>query len=156
MKDERDQNREACPENLLQQVAVELRPAVSELYSGLWRIALGRELRSDEEDKQLLASVNAAANTLGCAGFSSMGAAIFISNALAMHRRKLEPPSCSSGDLNATERQERAVQLFACVDMELSELWESCRSYSPVLMPNQNSMPSTKRVKNLATGRPQA
>jgi hypothetical protein len=120
MKDERDQHREACPENLPQQVVVELRPAVSALYRGLWRIAFGRERRSDQEDKQLLASVNAAANTLGCPGFSSMGAAIFISGALAMHRLKLEPPpTCSSGDLSATERQERAVELFACVDAEL-------------------------------------
>jgi hypothetical protein len=122
MKDERDQNREACPESLLQQVAVELRPAVSELYRGLWRIAFGRERRSYEsyeEDKQLLASINAAANTLGCAGFSSMEAAIFISGALAMHRLGFEPPTHSSGDLSATERQERAVELFACVDAEL-------------------------------------
>jgi hypothetical protein len=119
MNYDRDQNREACPESLLQQVAVELRPAVSGLYRGLWRIAFGRERRSDQEDKQLLASVNAAANALGCAGFSSMGAAIFISGALAMHRLRLEPRTCSSGDLSATERQERAVELFACVDAEL-------------------------------------
>jgi hypothetical protein len=119
MKDERDQSREAYPESLLQQVAVELRPAVSGLYRGLWRIAFGRERRSDEEDKQLLASVNAAAKKLGCAGFSSMGAAIFISGTLAMDRLGLEPPDYSSGDLSAGERQERAVEHFALVDAEL-------------------------------------
>jgi hypothetical protein len=124
MKDERNQNHEACPESLLQQVAVELRPAVSELYHGLWRISFSRERRSDEEDKQLLGAVNAAAKTLGCAGFSSIGAAIFISGTLAMDRLGLEPPDSSSSDLGAGERQERAVAHFVSVDAELKRALE--------------------------------
>jgi hypothetical protein len=116
MKDEHDHNRGACPENLLREVATELRPAVSELYRGLRQILFGRERRSDEQDKQLLAAVNAAAKTLGCAGFSSVGAAIFVSGALTMARLGLEPPDDSSGEFSAGERQERAVEHFASVN----------------------------------------
>ncbi len=121
MKDEHDHNRQACPERLLGEVAAELRPAVSELYRGLWRISFGRERRSDEQDKQLLAAVNAAAKTLGCAGFSSVGAAIFVSGALTMARLGLEPLDDSSGDLSAGERQERAVEHFASVNAGLKQ-----------------------------------
>jgi hypothetical protein len=64
MRDERNQNREACPESLLQGVAAELQQPVSELYRGLWRISFGRERRADEQEKQLLGVVNAAAKAL--------------------------------------------------------------------------------------------
>jgi hypothetical protein len=116
MKNERNQNRGACPESLLQQVAVELRPAVSELYRGLWRISFGRERRSDEQEKELLVSVNAAAKALGCVGFSSVEAASFITIALATNRLGLEPPDCC---VSATERQELAAKQFALVNAEM-------------------------------------
>jgi hypothetical protein len=119
MKNERDQNREVCPESLLQQAAVEVRPAVSELYRGLWRISFSRERRSDEQDKKLLVSVNAAAKALGCVGFSSVEAASFITIALATNRLGLEPPDCFAGRVSATERQELAAKHFALVNAEM-------------------------------------
>jgi hypothetical protein len=119
MKNECDQNREACPESLLQQVAVELRPAVSELYRGIWRISFGRERRSDEQDKELLVSVNAAAKALGCVGFSSVEAASFITIALATNRLGLEPPDYFAGGVSPTERQELAAKHFALVNAEM-------------------------------------
>jgi len=119
MKNERDRHREACPESLLQHVAVELRPAVSELYRGLWRISFSRVQRSDEQDKKLLVSVNAAAKALGGVGFSSLEAASLITIALATNRLGLEPPDRFAGGVSATERQELAAKHFALVNAEL-------------------------------------
>jgi hypothetical protein len=111
--------REACPESLMREVAADLQPAVSELYRALWRISFSRERRSDEQDKELLVSVNEAARVLGCVGFSSVEAAMGITRILAIDRLGLDPPDYFAADLSPGERQKLAAEHFAAVDAEL-------------------------------------
>jgi hypothetical protein len=153
MKNERDQNREVCPESLLQQAAVEVRPAVSELYRGLWRISFSRERRSDEQDKKLLVSVNAAAKALGCVGFSSVEAASFITIALATNRLGLEPPDCFAGRVSATERQELAAKHFALVNAEMKDalaeltFLRTCADAEPNFRAEEEKIDEPRRAK---------
>jgi hypothetical protein len=152
MKNERDQHREACPESLLQHVAVELRPAVSELYRGLWRISFSRERRSDEQDKELLVSVNAAAKALGCVGFSSLEAASFITIALATNRLGLEPDYFAGG-VSATERQELAAKHFALVNAEMKDalaelpFLRTCADAEPNFRAEEEKIDEPRRAK---------
>jgi hypothetical protein len=115
----KDKHSEACPESLLHEVAADLQPAVSELYRGLWRISVNRERRSNEQDRQLLASVNAAAKAIGCVGFSSLEAASFITMALATNRLGLEPPDYFADGASAAERQELATNRFTLIYAEM-------------------------------------